>query len=193
MPFVTEELWQRLPHEGESVMLAAYPRGAAAGSGGTVEPMAELMALVTAIRNVRSEYGVDPKKRIDVTVTGSPEAVALVQEQLGWIRALARIERLDTVGSAPPAAAGTIRQPVGRYEVLVPLAGLFDVAAEKARLSRELVKVLGERDALAKRLDNPQFVERAKPEVVAEAREKLEALTARAGKIQATLRSLDGL
>jgi valyl-tRNA synthetase len=155
--------------------------------------MAELMALVTSIRTVRSEYGVDPKRRIEVTVVGSAEALVLVEAERAWIRALARIERLDTVGSAPPAAAGTIRQPVGRYEVLVPLAGLFDVAAEKARLSRELVKVLGERDALAQRLDNPQFVQRAKPEVVAEAREKLEELTARAGKIQATLRSLDGL
>jgi valyl-tRNA synthetase len=173
MPFVTEELWQRLPHEGESVMLAAFPKGTA-----------------RAIRTVRAEYGVDPKRRIDVTLVGRD--ASSVEAQSAWIRQLARLERLEVTPVAPPSAAGTIRQPVGSWEVLVPLAGLFDVAAERARLTRELEKVKAESGALAKRLDNPQFVDRAKPEVVAEARQKLADLTARAEKIKATLRSLDG-
>jgi valyl-tRNA synthetase len=190
MPFVTEELWQRLPHEGESVMLAPFPQGAA-GAGATDAEMATLMGLVTAIRTVRAEYGVDPKRRIDVTLVGRAGA-AEVEAQAAWIRQLARLERLDVVTSAPAAAAGTIRQPVGAFEVQIPLAGLFDVAAERARLTRELEKVQAEREGLDKRLSNPQFVDRAKPEVVSEARQKLEELTARAGKIQATLRSLEG-
>ncbi|HET9313936.1 MAG TPA: valine--tRNA ligase [Vicinamibacteria bacterium] len=190
MPFVTEELWQRLPHEGESIMLAPFPAGRAAASA-SAGPMAELMELVTAIRTVRSEYGVDPKRRIDVTVAARDGAA--VQAQAAWIRQLARLERLDVVTDAPAATAGTIRQHVGAFEVQVPLAGLFDVTAEKARLARELEKVEAERDGIAKRLDNPQFVDRAKPEVVAEARQKLEDLTARAAKIRATLASLEGL
>jgi valyl-tRNA synthetase len=189
MPFVTEELWQRLPHEGESVMLAAFPKGTAR-AGTSAAPMAELMGLVTAIRTVRAEYGVDPKRRIDVTLVGRD--ASSVEAQSAWIRQLARLERLEVTPVAPPSAAGTIRQPVGSWEVLVPLAGLFDVAAERARLTRELEKVEAESGALAKRLDNPQFVDRAKPEVVAEARQKLADLTARAEKIKATLRSLDG-
>jgi valyl-tRNA synthetase len=168
MPFVTEELWQRLPHEGESVMLAPFPQGGTA-SGEAQAAMDELMALVTAIRTVRSEYGVDPKRRIDVTVVAAADASALLQEQAAWVRGLARLETLAVVGSAPAAAAGTIRQPVGRFEVHIPLAGLFDVAAERARLSRERDKVQAETDGIDKRLGNPQFVERAKPEVVAEA------------------------
>ncbi len=191
MPFVTEELWQRLPHEGESVMLASYPKGDAGATGAAAE-MAELTALVTAIRTVRAEYGVDPKRRIDVVVVGTGAAGEAVGREEAWLRQLARLEKLELLASAPPAAAGTIRQPVGAFEVLIPLAGLFDVAAERARLTRELEKVEAERDGLGKRLGNPQFVERAKPEVVAEARQKLEELTARAEKIRATLRSLEG-
>jgi valyl-tRNA synthetase len=190
MPFVTEELWQRLPHEGESIMLAPFPKGSAMPSV-SAPPMAELMELVTAIRTVRSEYGVDPKRRIDVTVVARDGAA--VQAQAAWIRQLARLERLEVVTEAPAATAGTIRQHVGAFEVQVPLAGLFDVAAERARLARELEKVQAEREGLAKRLDNPQFVDRAKPEVVAEARQKLEDLTARAAKVRATLASLEGL
>ena len=190
MPFVTEELWQRLPHEGESIMLAPFPKGSAMPSA-SAGPMAELMELVTAIRTVRAEYGVDPKRRIDVTVVARDGAA--VQAQAAWIRQLARLERLDVVTDATAATAGTIRQHVGTSEVQVPLAGLFDVAAERARLARELEKVQAEREGLAKRLDNPQFVDRAKPEVVAEARQKLEDLTARAAKVRATLGSLEGL
>jgi valyl-tRNA synthetase len=190
MPFVTEELWQRLPHAGESIMLAPFPTGSATASA-AAGPMAELMELVTAIRTVRAEYGVDPKRRIDVTVLAPDGASARAQG--AWIRQLARLERLDVLSEAPTATAGTIRQHVGAFEVQVPLAGLFDVAAEKARLARELEKGQAERDGLAKRLDNPQFVDRAKPEVVAEARQKLEDLTARAAKIRATLTSLEEL
>jgi valyl-tRNA synthetase len=190
MPFVTEELWQRLPREGESIMLASFPKGSAA-TGASSGTMAELMELVTAIRTVRAEYGVDPKRRIDVTVVARDGAAA--QAEAAWIRQLARLERLDLVKDAPGASAGTIRQHVGGYEVQVPLAGLFDVAAERTRLSRELEKVEAESAGLAKRLENPQFVDRAKPEVVAEARQKLAELTARAEKIRGTQRSLEGL
>ncbi len=152
--------------------------------------MGELMDVVTAIRTMRAEYGVDPKKRIDVTIVASTEAAALLSEQTGWMRGLARLERLDTVGGAPPVAAGSIRQPVGRYDLHIPLAGLFDVVAERARLGRELEKVQAELQGLAKRLDNPQFVERAKPEVVAEARQKRDELVARMEKVGTMLRSL---
>jgi valyl-tRNA synthetase len=189
MPFVTEELWQRLPHDGDSIMLAPFPKGAAAG-GEVAAAMAELMAVVTAIRTVRAEYGVDPKKRIEVTVVAAGEAGALLAEQASWVRGLARLEGLAIAPASPASAAGTIRQPVGRYEVHIPLAGLFDVAAERARLSRERDKVQAETEGIDKRLGNPQFVERAKPEVVAEVRAKREELSARLDKIRAMLDTL---
>jgi valyl-tRNA synthetase len=81
---------------------------------------------------------------------------------------------------------------VGAWDVQIPLAGLFDVAAERARLTRELEKVQAELEGLAKRLDNPQFVDRAKPEVVAEARQRQAELLARREAVTTTLRSLDG-
>jgi valyl-tRNA synthetase len=191
MPFVTEELWQRLPHEGASIMLAPFPGG---GSPATeaAAAIAPLMEAVTAIRTVRSEYGVDPKRRVDVRIVAGGEGAAALREASGWIRTLARLEAFDVLETAPAAEAGTIRQPVGGWEIHVPLSGLFDVAAERTRLSRELEKVRAELDGLGKRLENPQFVDRAKPEVVAEARQKQADLGARAEKVEGMLRSLEG-
>ena len=128
------------------------------------------MAAVTAIRTVRSEYGVDPKRRVDMRIVAGGDGAAALREASGWIRTLARLEAFDVLETAPAAEAGTIRQPVGGWEIHVPLSGLFDVAAERTRLSRELEKVRAELEGLGKRLQNPQFVDRAKPEVVAEAR-----------------------
>ncbi len=119
-------------------------------------------------------------------------SVTFLEREAAWMRGVARLERMDVLTEAPAAEAGTIRQPVGAFEVHVPLAGLFDVAAERTRLSRELEKVRAELDGLGKRLSNPQFVDRAKPEVVAEARQKQADLQARAEKVETMLRSLGG-
>jgi valyl-tRNA synthetase len=86
-----------------------------------------------------------------------------------------------------------IRQPVDALELRIPMAGLFDVAAETARLGREREKIETELATLAKKLDNPNFVERAKPEVVKEARDRVAELEGRRAKIDATLRELGGL
>jgi valyl-tRNA synthetase len=188
-PFVTEELWQRLPGHGRSIMLAEFPKaeGAAVLVG---KEMDDAIQLVTAIRTIRSEYSIDPKRRIGVTVQAPAASAAFLEREAAWMRGVARLDCMDVVTAVPAGEAGTIRQPVGAWEIHVPLAGLFDVAAERTRLSRELEKVRAELEGLAKRLQNPQFVDRAKPEVVAEARQKQADLQARAEKVETMLRSL---
>jgi valyl-tRNA synthetase len=182
LPYVTEEIWQRLPHQGPSIMAAAYPRpDPSKRDAGAEQEMGALMRLVTAIRTLRATYEVEPRRRIDVTlVAPAGGGVAAAQREL--IRALARLERLDMVAQEPDRPQ-TIRQPVDGMEIRIPMAGLFDLGAERARLGREREKVQAEADGLRKRLENPQFVERAKPAVVAESREKLGALESRLGQI----------
>jgi valyl-tRNA synthetase len=186
LPYVTEEIWQRLPHQGPSIMAAAYPRpDPSKRDAGAEQEMGALMRLVTAIRTLRATYEVEPRRRIDVTlVAPAGGGVAAAQREL--IRALARLERLDMVAQEPDRPQ-TIRQPVDGMEIRIPMAGLFDLGAERARLGREREKVQAEADGLRKRLENPQFVERAKPAVVAESREKLGALLSRLGQIAGLL------
>jgi len=107
------------------------------------------------------------------------------------VRALGRLERLDVVKDAPDLPQ-TIKQPVDGMEIRISMAGLFDISAERTRLGKEREKVQAEADSLRKRLDNPQFVERAKPAVVAESREKLTALHSRLGQIGRLLEDMGG-
>ena len=194
MPFVTEEIWQMLPHEGESIMVAAFP----APEDGKVDAAAEaqmerLKRLVTAVRTIRATYEVDRKRRLDVTlVAADPADRGFFAPHEAMIRHLALLGGLSMVAEAGDAA-GTIRQPVDSAELRIPMAGLFDVAAETARLSREVEKIEAELLSLGKKLDNPQFVDRAKPEVVREARERVQELQGRRVKIDATLRELRSL
>jgi valyl-tRNA synthetase len=195
VPYVTEEIWQRLPLQdaGPSIMVARFP----APDPARIDPravaeMTRLQGLVTAVRTIRSTYEVEPRRRIDAAVVAAaPEDREFVARHAELIRFLARVERLDVLGEAPDGGR-TIRQPVGALELSIPMAGLFDVAAETARLQRERGKVEAELLGLRRRLDNPQFVERAKPELVAETRARLPELEERLSRIDRTLTELGG-
>jgi valyl-tRNA synthetase len=196
IPFVTEEIWQRLPKAAaapESIMVAAYPVEDAAKRDTVAESeMERLMALVTGIRTIRATYEVDRKKKMDVTLAAAgAEDRAFVERQSGPLAHLAGLSRLAVVESAPDAAQ-TIKQVVGPFVAHIPMAGLFDVAAETARLTKELGKIDAELQQLRTKLGNPSFVERAKPEVVAQSRDRVAELEDRRVRVTATLKDLGG-
>jgi valyl-tRNA synthetase len=196
VPFVTEEIWQRLPRAAgapSSIMLATYPTPDASKRDPVAESeMERLMALVTGIRTIRATYEVDRKKKMDVTlVAAGAEDRAFVERQQGPLSHLAGLSSLSVVASAPDAAQ-TIKQVVGPYEARIPMAGLFDLAAETARLTKELGKIDAELQQLGAKLANPSFVERAKPEVVAQSRERVAELEDRRVRVTSTLRDLGG-
>jgi valyl-tRNA synthetase len=193
IPYVTEEIWQRLGQgsAGRSIMVAAFPRPDSAKSDpAAVVEMERLMAVVSAIRTIRATYEVEPRRRIDVTVVAAEaEDRAFVERHATQVRSLARVERLATVASAAEEAR-TIKQPVGSLELRIPMAGLFDVAAEKGRLERERARIDQELQTLRARLANTQFVARAKPELVAQSRQRASELDTRRAKVEATLQDL---
>ncbi len=189
MPFVTEEIWQKLPHDGPTLMKAAFPLGGDAASASAVSDMKPLMDLVTAVRTIRAEKGVDPKKRIAVTVV-APTNRPLLEAQAPWLRSLGRIEQLEILDAAPADVPQTIKQQVGAWQVRLPMAGLFDLEAERGRLAKERQKLEAERAGIAKKFENPQFVARAKPEVVAEGRGRIAEIDGLLERNAATLREL---
>jgi valyl-tRNA synthetase len=194
MPFVTEEIWQRLPTAGASLMVASFPLFDERLVDAAAEAeVARLREIVTAIRTIRATYEVEPKRRIDVVMVAPQNADRLfVETQRDLMVALARVARLDVVPSAEERSQ-TIKQPVGGVELQIPMAGLFDIAAEKTRLTKERLKIDQELEGLRKRLENPQFVSRAKPEVVLKSRERVAELEARRDTVEQTVRSLGGV
>ena len=174
-------------------MVAPFPKPDPAKSDAAAEEqMQPLMRLVTGIRTIRATYEVAPRKKIEVTVVAPSERErTFLQGQATVIRSLAALETLAVVEQAPERAQ-TIRQPIDSLELRIPMAGLFDIAAEMTRLSKERLKIEGELEGLRRKLENPQFVERANPEVVAQSRDRVEELLARRRKVDGTLQDLRG-
>lgn len=181
IPFVTEELWQqvapRLGIEGDTISLQRYPQ--AADFGGADFDRAEadiewLKQMVTALRRVRSELGVSPGKQVPLLVqAGSDMTRSRLQRfdsQLRFLNRLERIEPLD--GDPPPAAAGL----VGDLKLFVPLEGLVDLDAERARLDKEIARVSSEKDKSAAKLE--KFSDKVPPAVVDQERQRLADWTA---------------
>jgi valyl-tRNA synthetase len=186
MPFITEELWQRLPHAGETIMLASYPTASRRGADAAAEAeMAVLVQAVTAIRTIRGEMRIPPAPTLQVTVKGAPAEAPVLSANAGLIEMLARA-RL-TIDPAATRPAGSALGVVGQSEIYVGLEGLVDLAAERQRLGKEIKKAT---DAIAftrGKLARPDFTERAPAEIVDKEREKLAELEALHAKLAASL------
>jgi valyl-tRNA synthetase len=196
MPFVTEELW-RVTAEGAAardglLVLAAWPR-----HEGLDDPAAEaeigwLVDLISAIRSVRAEMNVPAGTQIPLVLAGvSPETKARAERWREVFKSpLGRLSDI-TFAHAPPAGAVQI---VVRGEVAaLPLAGIIDLAAERARLEKEMAKVKGDIARVDAKLANADFLKRAPEEVVEGEREKREEADARRAKIVEALDRLEGV
>ncbi|MGH2760865.1 MAG: valine--tRNA ligase [Actinomycetota bacterium] len=189
-PFITEEIWQRLPRKAgdpESIMVAPWP-GARHGhiDAGAEDDMAFLQEIVVEIRRFRHEHGIPPSKRIDAVISVHGRFAELVTERSNELKALARLESL-AIGSQPPSWSRTV---AGQAEIYLPLGELVDVGAERQRLEREI----REEEALVERarskLDNPKFTAGAPPEVVAKAQAQRDEHAERARRLRAQLEEL---
>ncbi len=202
MPYITEELWQRLPSEkqlhpayqgaGATVMLTAYPEGKQELIDEAAESeMQAIIELISRVRNIRSEMNIKPAERIPIVV-GSPDAnqqrvYSSAREQiLRLVRAseISVSERL----AAPRASARAVL--TGGAELAVPLEGLIDFEQERRRLQREQEKLQAEAAKLEAQLSNPNFVSRAPAERVSEVRERIAAIAQQSSQLQQTVENL---
>jgi valyl-tRNA synthetase len=197
MPFLTEEVWQRLPgHETihpATICLAPYPGREEAWESAEVEAdMEVLMHVVTRVRGLRSEMGLPPKARVALHLD-APQApgdagdggrrARFLAEHEPLIRALCRVE---SVAFGPPPA-GAVRDLVDGVDVALAAEAGGLAAAERERLSRELDKLAAEIERAERRLADAAFVAKAPPAVVAGGRERLAELRERRQRIRASL------
>jgi valyl-tRNA synthetase len=188
MPFITEELWNALGERPYPLILARWPMPDARALDPSAGPEIEwLIRLVSGIRAARAELNVPPGAKLALHVR---DASAVTAERLGRNEAaLKRLARIETIGGEEPAG-GAAQVVVDEATYVLPLEGVIDVAAEKARLEKAAQAAEKERDALAGRLGNPSFVERAKPEAVEKAREDHAAKASDAERYRAALARL---
>jgi len=191
MPHITEEIWQQLPHQGDSIMVASWPKGDPQHEDKSARgEMETLIALITKIRNIRSEMNIPPQSRLKLYIaTADAQASDLVNASSDQIKRLARVEEI-VVSDKLPALEAPARDIVAGMEIAVPLGGLIDLAKERERIQKEMTRKENEARSLAGRLDNISFMERAPREVVQEARGRHDELIAEIEKLRATLNSL---
>ena len=186
MPFITEELWQRLPHDGESIMVAAYPKASRTGPDAEAErQMGALIQAVTVIRNIRGEMRISPAQTLTAVVKAAAAEAPLLRAHAGLIETLARARvTIDPAATRPRASALGV---AGNSEIYVELEGLVDLGAERQRLEKEIKRAA---DAIAftrGKLARPDFTERAPAEIVDKEREKLAEQEALHAKLVASL------
>jgi valyl-tRNA synthetase len=169
MPFITEELWHAMGDRAYDLILAKWPMPDARALDPQAGPEIDwLIRLVSGIRTARAELNVPPGARLALHVR---DAAPLTLERMGRQQAaLSRLARIDAVSEAA-VSGGAAQLVVDEATFVLPLEGIIDLAAERGRLEKAIAAAVKERDALAKRLENPAFVEKAKPEAVAKARE----------------------
>jgi valyl-tRNA synthetase len=177
MPFVTEALWAELPHAGAALIVASWP--VPGPRDGAVEAdFGALVETVRAIRNARTEAGIEPGKWIAAEVYAGPRAAAF-EASRRELAALARLDDAELTISADPARAaqGALTAVAGDVVALLPLAGAVDLQAERERLEKELAEARLERERADKQLANEAFVSRAPANVVEVQRKRLATAT----------------
>jgi valyl-tRNA synthetase len=192
MPYVSEELWSALPMTDGLLLEATYPtRLGSLVDRDADQRMEVFQELVTATRNIRAQYGVNPGASIELRIkTPRPSSVAL-DEMAPGIRQLTRADRLE-FGPRVKKEKGSVSSPVGELEVIVPLQGVADLDAEADRLRKEKAKIERELSVVDKKLSNKDFVEKAREEVVDKTRSKRDILLTELGKIEESLTIIQG-
>jgi len=183
MPFITEEIYQCLPHEAESIMISKWP----VADESLIDPEAErgmnaIMDSIKAIRNMRAEVNANPGKKIPAIMLVSEDLREVVAHNDSYIKLLGGIDNLELRplnGEKPENAMAAV---VTGIEVYLPLAGLIDVEKENQRLSKELAAMEKDLQRAGGKLNNAGFLAKAPEDVIAKERAKYEELS---GKIEA--------
>ncbi len=200
MPFITEALWQRLPGRGEeSIMTAAWPEAREEWDDADAEAqMTLLQELLAAVRNIRSEYNVEPRGKIRVEVRSVDETLRRAVEAEGdTARRLGGIDELmldaGGGGGGSSAGAGATAVLTSGAVVFVPLEGLVDLERERARLAKQAGELGALLERSERKLANQDFVRKAPEQVVAQAREKLRELREQLDRVEEKRRTLEGV
>ena len=190
MPYVTEELWQHLPKNEGSIMVADFPEpDESLVDREGEEQMAVVVDVTTAIRNIRGEMNVAPAAQVDAVVFGPDSLTGIVQTHGHYIEDLARLSSLEMQrdGKRPRVAASAV---VRELELFVPLEGVLDFEEESQRVKKEISKLEPELARSKKKLANKEFLNRAPEYVVAKERDKFQRLADKLNKLQRQLERL---
>ncbi|NMB02285.1 MAG: valine--tRNA ligase [Firmicutes bacterium] len=189
MPFITEEIWQNLPHDGETIMLAPWPNPAGLAAPAEEKIMNTIMEIITEIRTMRSEKNVPPGRKITAICQADPDLLEQLLPSEGEIMNLAGLEKLvlEEPGQRPEKALSAVVEGVN---IFLPLANMVDLEEEVARIKKELEQAQRELERAESKLKNEGFIAKAPQEVVEKEREKVESYKSTVSRLQILLQEM---
>ena len=189
IPFITEEIWQALPHEGEALMVASYPSYKPELSFPEDEQSFEMvMAAIKAVRARRAEMNVPPSRKAHLII--ATEKKAAFEAGLSYLSKLAYASEVSVVDAAPEGSEGMVSVVTDNARMFMPMAELVDLEKEKARIEKELANAEKQLQAQIGKLSNQNFVTRAPENVVNLEREKKAKLEALIENLKLSLENL---
>ena len=199
MPFITEEIWQHIPHDGISIMVAEWPGNDEAGLAGLVNDddeaaMTAIMESIKTIRALRLEVNAAPGKKSEVILNFTDEKLREVfAANEGYLTVLAAAEPVTMLAAGAEKPENAMTGVVNGVEIYLPLKGLIDVEKETARLNKELATLDKEISRLEKKLGNQGFLAKAPAEVVAGEQEKLKGYQEKQNAVKERLAYLQNI
>ena len=198
IPFVTEELWHRLPGTSGSIMTALFPSDRPSQTLSKIDAKAEsdmsvIIGIITGIRNVRGEMNIPPSKFLAVVVqSDDPTSREIVEQYRELVIHLAKLQSLtvEPAGIRPKAVATSIYE---KATIFVRLEGIVDFALESERLEKEIGKTSVELESVARKINNKDFLEKAPADVVEKVKEKHAELEEKADKLKSNLEKIKAM
>ena len=192
MPFITEEIWQKLPQNEDSIMVSAFPEYREAQTNEAIEKeMAVIMEVITGIRNIRGEMNLNPGLKLNVLVKTQNSAIQQTLQYHGeYVRELARVEQLETGPNIekPKVSASSV---LGEMDLIIPLEGMMDFQEERKRVEKELKKIEKDLIFLDKKLSNPDFVKKAPVDIIEKDEQRKKSLSLKQAKLEIHLKTIE--
>ena len=198
MPFITEEIWQRVAPlagvDGETIMLQAYPVAELAQiDNDAIAETNWIMSFILGVRRIRGEMNIAPGKPLPVLLQNGSEAdQQSLDANLVYLQKLGRLESITWLNSDEVTPESAIAL-VGEMNILIPMAGLIDKEAELVRLDKEIQKIHNDLPRVEGKLNNPSFVDKAPPEVIAKEQAKLADLRSMLNNLEQQQRKIQAL
>jgi valyl-tRNA synthetase len=189
MPFVTEDIWEKLPGTEGSIMIARFPEASDyIKDENALKEMSLLMGVITGIRNIRGEMNISPSKKVNILIDAAEKEEAdFLSGNLVHIRTLAKVEEA-TIASGIPKPEASATAVFGQNQIHVLLKGILDFREERKRLEKQIKKIEKDIDVSKRKLSNKGFLKKAPAEIVEEVREKVETMTLNLEKLNQNLR-----
>ena len=194
MPFITEEIWQKIPHQELSISISSWPEYKKEKAKKNLEEkVSTIQEVIKAIRNIKAEMNIPLTKGIDVFIKVVDSSKGkLIKEHLSFIKNLAYVQSFEVSESTqkPDCAATGVLEDI---EIFVPLKGVIDLDAEVHRLEKKLQKIEKDMIIINKKLNNADFIQKAPDKIIKKEKEKIKELTDIRDRIQNNLKALKSL